>query len=86
MEKDLQKYLDVANQIADKAREISMTYFRNDFQVSIKDDFTPVTLVDKKIESFAREIIKIKFPQCGIIGEEEANFQVEAEDVWVIDP
>ena len=86
MKKDLQKYLDAANQIADQAREISMTYFRNDFQVSIKDDLTPVTLVDKKIESFAREIIKSKFPHCGIIGEEEANFQIGSEDVWVIDP
>ena len=86
MKNDLQIYLDIANQIADKAKEISMAYFRNDFSVSIKDDFTPVTLIDQKIESFARKLIQSKFPDCGIIGEEEDNFQVGSDDIWVIDP
>ena len=86
LKNDLQNYLDIANQIADKAKEISMAYFRNDFSVSIKDDFTPVTLIDQKIESFARKLIRSKFPDCGIIGEEEANFQVGSDDIWVIDP
>jgi inositol-phosphate phosphatase / L-galactose 1-phosphate phosphatase / histidinol-phosphatase len=51
-----------------------------------KADTSPVTAVDAAVEAFLREAIQRDFPDHGIIGEEDADYQVESEYCWVIDP
>lgn len=55
-------------------------------QVSQKDDQTPVTEIDQRIESIIRQNIMQLYPEDGIIGEEMAAHQPNAQRQWVIDP
>jgi histidinol phosphatase-like enzyme (inositol monophosphatase family) len=51
-----------------------------------KDDSSPVTELDRRIEARMREMIGAAFPGHGILGEEFAPDRADAEFVWVIDP
>ena len=51
-----------------------------------KADRSPVTQADREIEQALRDLIRKRFPQHGIIGEEFGRDNPDAEFVWVIDP
>jgi inositol-phosphate phosphatase / L-galactose 1-phosphate phosphatase / histidinol-phosphatase len=51
-----------------------------------KPDRSFVTATDAAIERRLREMIAARFPDHGILGEEEAPLQLDAEHVWVLDP
>jgi histidinol-phosphatase len=76
-----------ANELADRADEISMSLFRGDFEVMRKPDQTPVTEADLRIEETIRKELAARFPGDAVLGEEgglEAGG--ESDRVWVIDP
>lgn len=77
--------LALAEQLADLARRIAVAHFRTPVAVTRKRDGTPVTIVDKEIESEMRRMIRAAFPGHAIRGEE---FPAEGngEFTWVIDP
>ena len=54
--------------------------------VETKADESPVTAADRGAEELIRALIKKRYPQHGIIGEEFGNENAEAEFVWVLDP
>ncbi|MFZ1518754.1 MAG: histidinol-phosphatase [Ignavibacteriaceae bacterium] len=71
------------------ARESSIIikqYFRAEFNIETKADFSPVTIADKLAEEKMRDLIQREFPSHGIIGEEFGNENEDAEYVWVLDP
>jgi histidinol phosphatase-like enzyme (inositol monophosphatase family) len=51
-----------------------------------KDDASPVTEIDKHIETTLRTLIRRRYPEHGILGEEFDGQDLEAEYVWVLDP
>lgn len=51
-----------------------------------KGGFDPVTEADKAAESAIRRLIAERFPDHGILGEEEAPLNPDAEYCWHIDP
>lgn len=51
-----------------------------------KDNSTPVTAVDYKIENFLLDCIANYYPDHGVISEESAVFSQAREFTWVIDP
>lgn len=55
-------------------------------QVELKPDKSPVTQLDKKLESALRDYLMAHFPSDGIIGEEFAAYQPNVNRQWVIDP
>lgn len=59
---------------------------RHDVAVELKGDFTPVTAADRGAEELLRRMIKRRFPEHGILGEEFGPENTEAEFVWVLDP
>ncbi|HUL46805.1 MAG TPA: inositol monophosphatase family protein [Steroidobacteraceae bacterium] len=77
--------LALAGQLADVARRIAARHFRTPVAVMRKSDGTPVTAVDKDIETEMRRLIRAAFPGHAIRGEE---FPAEGsgEFTWVIDP
>jgi histidinol-phosphatase len=77
--------LTFANEVADRASEIAMGFFRGTFEVSIKPDASPVTEADLAVEAMFREMVAARFPSDAVIGE-EGGAGPEAERVWVIDP
>jgi histidinol-phosphatase len=74
-----------ANEMADRASQIAMGFFRGTFEVSIKPDASPVTEADLAVEAMFREMVAARFPGDGVVGE-EGGAGPEAERVWVIDP
>lgn len=78
--------LEIALQAAQKAAEISRHYYRGNFTVSTKADRTPVTQADVECEEAIRDIILGAFPGHGFFGEETGKTQVDADNLWLVDP
>ena len=51
----MQQFLDTALKAARAADEVSMAYFRGEFDVEIKEDQTPVTIADRRAEAASRQ-------------------------------
>ena len=54
--------------------------------VELKTDDTPVTQADKGAEKLMRDMIGVRFPGDGLLGEEFGAENDDAEFVWVLDP
>lgn len=65
---------------------IAGMFQRDDLQVDIKDDASPVTAADRYAETLLRDRIRARFPEHGILGEELGSENEDAEYVWVLDP
>ncbi len=79
-------FVDLAQSLADRAREIIGHYFRGDFEVEQKPDSSPVTVADRETEAALRSMIAETFPDHGILGEEHGAERTDADHVWVLDP
>jgi histidinol phosphatase-like enzyme (inositol monophosphatase family) len=80
---DLAKF---AKELAVISRKIMLDGIARGVDFEIKADGSPVTNIDKKIERALRKHIAQRYPDHGILGEEYANINLNAELVWVIDP
>jgi histidinol phosphatase-like enzyme (inositol monophosphatase family) len=79
--------IDFVIEIATAAGDITLEYFQTpNLEIEQKADGTPVTLADKKTERFLREQIHARFPDDGIVGEEEADVAGTTGRSWIIDP
>jgi len=78
--------LALAGQLADVARRIAVRHFRTPVVVSAKSDGTPVTVVDKDIETEMRRMIHAAFPSHAIRGEEFPAEEGRSDFTWVLDP
>ena len=83
-----EEILKFAEYLADEASKLTLSMFRMDIDVENKSDssFDPVTIADKESELLIRKLIKDRFPNHGIIGEEFDNEEVNDNPYWVIDP
>jgi histidinol-phosphatase len=75
-----------AEAIARTGGNSTMNYFKRSFELEFKDDESPVTNADREAEQIIRELIKRKYPDHGIIGEEFGEAGKDRDVVWVIDP
>ena len=82
----LDEFLTVAQMMADRARPVSMSYFRTQVPIEIKADESPVTRADRETEAVIRDVLRAHFPDHGILGEEHGSTGLDNEFVWVIDP
>jgi histidinol-phosphatase len=76
--------LSFAHELADRAAEISMSYFLGEFEVRQKPDLSPVTQADLEVESAIREMIADRFPADAVTGEEQG--EGAGDRVWIVDP
>lgn len=79
-------YLKVALAAADKAANISRSYFAGNFTVTTKADMTPVTQADVECEEAIRDLILNAYPEHGFYGEETGQTDLSAEYLWLVDP
>lgn len=86
MDKQLQDYLDFAKDLAQQAGKIQRRYFNAvDIGTVDKDNDTPVTVADLKINQLVIDSVKQAYSDHGILGE-EGSFEPNREYVWVCDP
>jgi histidinol-phosphatase len=81
----LEAELAFANELADEAGRIGMSFFRGSFDVRTKVDRTPVTEADLAIEAMVREAIRERFPGDGVLGE-EGGAEGGGPRRWIVDP
>jgi len=73
--------------LADASRSMTaQAVLAADPSAQFKPDRTFVTATDAAIERRLREMIAARFPDHGILGEEEAPLNPGAGHVWVLDP
>ena len=81
-----QKELKFAKELAQEAGKIMRRYFKaEDIGTTWKEDNTPLTVADTKINSLVIKKVKAAFPDDGVLGEEE-SFEPERDRIWVVDP
>jgi histidinol-phosphatase len=74
-----------AQSLADDAAEIALSYFGTDLEVRTKQDQTPVTEADTRVETMIRRRLTERFPGDAVHGEEE-GLHGSGPRTWVIDP
>lgn len=83
-------FRDVAVNAAKEAGNIVMTYYNKDIKIDLKnsvyDVVSLVTEVDIKSEEKIVSILRDKFPNHGIYGEESMGVNMDSDYVWYIDP
>lgn len=83
---DPKKFLPVALEAAESARQLIMSYYDGEFDIEIKSDQTPVTIADRGAEQLIRETVSGAFPDHGIFGEEYGAENKDTEYLWLVDP
>jgi histidinol-phosphatase len=85
---DLARELEIAHALADVADAITLPHFASrSFTVSIKENDTEVTEIDRSTETALMEVVARERPTHARYGEEHgAAGDVGADFTWVIDP
>ena len=78
------EYLNFAKEIAYKAKEIMLKYFKEANGFNYKFDQTIVTKADTEINQYLIDMVNKKYPEHSVDGEEQ-QFG-ESNYVWVCDP
>lgn len=75
-----------AFELADISAGITLERFGDRLPVRVKDDATPVTELDVAAERAIRAAIAGRFPDDGILGEEDGEQRGTNGRLWVVDP
>jgi len=75
-----------ANLLAEASGEVIRKYYRNFGEIVAKGDSSPVTIADQETEMAIRYLIKDRYPEHGIQGEEFGIENGNSKFKWVIDP
>lgn len=79
--------LDVALALADAADQLTLRAFNaRDFTVETKPDLTPVTTVDRAVETTLRTLVAEHFPDDAFVGEEFPVQEGSGSRQWIVDP
>ena len=79
---------DVAEEMAEAARAVTLRYFRTAIAVDNKeaDGFDPVTAADREAEQAMRAVLATRRPDDAIYGEEFGKSAGTSGLTWVLDP
>lgn len=83
---DIPDYTAFMHRLADSAGAIASGYFSQKLSYELKADASPVTIADKEIEMALVELIRKRYPDHGIFGEETGRINPDSPLQWVIDP
>jgi histidinol phosphatase-like enzyme (inositol monophosphatase family) len=83
---EFNELLEFAIDLARGAGDITLEYFRKKPETSKKSDGSYVTIADREAEAYLRRRIAEKFPDDGILGEEEGESQGRSGRRWILDP
>lgn len=75
-----------AEEFAKAGGDTTLNHYQKSFDLEYKSDDSPVTNADREAESVIRKLIKDRYPEHGIIGEEYGEENTESDIVWILDP
>ncbi len=79
-------FVNIALEAARAGEDIIRHYYNSNVKVTMKDDYTPVTVADVEAEQMIKHVISSVYPDHGFFGEETGMTNANAEYVWLIDP
>ncbi|MGQ9625278.1 MAG: histidinol-phosphatase [Anaerolineae bacterium] len=82
----MRSFLEFAVEAAWEAGRITLAYFQTGLAIETKPDGSPVTVADRLAEEKLRSLIRARFPEHGILGEEMGRQEADSEYLWIIDP
>jgi len=80
------EFLALAERLAEASGKIVRRYFRTSVEIITKADASPVTIADRETETALRQMVKLAYPDHGLLGEEFPAERADAEFVWIFDP
>lgn len=84
---ELTEFLAFGDSLITETRRLILSLWQKEsIHSELKSDQTPVSEVDLACEELARSLIRKRFPEHGIIGEELGTERGDAEYVWTVDP
>jgi len=83
---ELHELLQFSVEIARAAGDITLKYFRRQPETHKKTDGSFVTIADHEAEAYLRNQILERFPDDGVLGEEEGERFGRSGRRWIIDP
>ena len=83
---ELNELVEFAVELARGAGDITLKYFRRQPQTSKKEDGSYVTIADREAEAYLRRQIAERFPDDGVLGEEEGELVGRSGRRWIVDP
>jgi histidinol phosphatase-like enzyme (inositol monophosphatase family) len=78
--------LRAAEELARLTGGVALRHYRSALDVERKADGSPVTAADRAAEQTAREWVRRRFPEDGVLGEEFGEERAGARRRWIIDP
>ena len=78
--------LEFAVEVAWRAGRATLAHYQTGVSAETKADNSPVTIADRNAEQIARDLIRTRFPNDGIIGEEYGVDRPDATRRWILDP
>jgi inositol-phosphate phosphatase / L-galactose 1-phosphate phosphatase / histidinol-phosphatase len=75
-----------AEDLARRAGQRALGFFRQTYEVEAKADLSPVTIADRAVERLMREAIAERFPGHAILGEEYGSEGASDAPLWIVDP
>lgn len=78
--------LALAHEVADMADRLTLPAFRGGPGVDRKGDGTPVTAAEVDAERTLRRVIRSRFPDHAVLGEEDGLEGPDGGPVWILDP
>src|SRR5688500_7165231 len=86
MKNEMDQLLSFAVELARGAGDITLKYFRKTPETTTKSDGSYVTIADREAEAYMRREIAARFPDDGILGEEEGETHGRSGRRWIVDP
>jgi len=83
---ELKELLEFAVALARGAGEITLEYFRKQPETTRKADGSFVTIADRAAEAYLRRHLAERFPDDGVLGEEEGELEGRSGRRWIVDP
>ena len=75
-----------AEELAERAGQRALDFFRQTVDIEVKADQSPVTIADRTVERLLRNAIGERFPGHAILGEEYGTEGARDAPLWVVDP
>ncbi len=82
---DLDLAMETARRAAEAGGAAAMPHFRAGVRVEIKPDRSPVTVADREAEAAILGVIRARFPDHAVLGE-ETGAHAGAGARWIVDP
>ncbi len=83
---DWREELDVAMEAAWTAGRATLRWFQTGVETDRKADGSPVTVADRESEALMRAVLGRRFPDDGILGEEDGEEAGRSGRRWILDP